>query len=85
MAHGVRALNHRHIHVAAFLQRRRGDSRGLRVLAVDRLFSGADVHFTEENTQVEHPVDLPPNAERRLLGRVGRGGRRFLRRCGSRS
>lgn len=45
--------HHHHLHAHALLQRRRRDPRGVRVLAVDGLLPGGDVHCADQDSQVE--------------------------------
>ncbi|KAG0483060.1 hypothetical protein HPP92_011144 [Vanilla planifolia] len=81
----LRRADHRHLHAASLLQRRRGPPRRARVLASHGLFSGGDVHSSEEGAQVEYEVGLPSDAELCLPRDLRRRGRRVHRRSGRRS
>ncbi|KAG0483064.1 hypothetical protein HPP92_011148 [Vanilla planifolia] len=62
-----------------------GLPRRARVLASHGLFSGGDVHSSEEGAQVEYEVGLPSDAELCLPRDLRRRGRRVHRRSGQRS
>eukprot|EP00262_Sarcandra_glabra_P006212 TRINITY_DN1833_c2_g4_i1.p2 TRINITY_DN1833_c2_g4~~TRINITY_DN1833_c2_g4_i1.p2 ORF type:complete len:126 (+),score=1.57 TRINITY_DN1833_c2_g4_i1:174-551(+) len=70
LAFGFRSPNHRHLHAPPLLQRCRWATWGLRILAPHCIFPHRDVHSTEENPQMEHQMDLPPNPKRHLPNNI---------------